>query len=169
MGRGRGQAPGVVWHWVSSLGVDTRGAGMRRHHDGACCQLRAGMGALPEALRRHSDGPTLAPIRCPCGANMHHQCLSNHLSQFYWNGVTDHTAKLVELDSGIRGDELIVTRKRLEHRRLSQGDGAILLWVPKSAVAKAETLRRNRWRCLVPFHPSVDARVSLSTLLCVAR
>lgn|SRR6266850_166659 len=84
------------------------------------------------------------------------------------HGVADHLADPFEMELSIRFYELVSFGKRLEHRAFPQGKTSILLRMAEAAIAETVELRRDRRRCLVPFHATVNTRIVLAAFLLMA-
>src|SRR5579859_2706204 len=83
--------------------------------------------------------------------------------------VPDQPTERLDLDLLTFGNEGVVARKGLDQRTFAQRNRAVLLGVTEASVAEAKKLRGDRRRRFVPFHTSVDRRISLARLPAMAR
>lgn len=89
---------------------------------------------------------------------------SNGSTEIDGNGISNEPSENGETRFTVFRYESIVAREALQNRGLPQRDGAILLRVTKSAIAKPITLSRHRRCGLVPCHSSIDTGISTSTV-----
>ena len=86
---------------------------------------------------------------------------SDYFTQSGWHGIADVRTNMLERDSPVLCHELVIGGKRLQRRRFTKGNCAVLIWMTESTVAKSEALGRERWRQGIPSHSAINARICL--------
>lgn len=97
------------------------------------------------------------------------QGLADRFSQLDRHRIADETTDSLTVNRLAAFDELVALRKALKDRAFPDRYRPALGRMTEPPVPEPKILRSDRGRGLIPLHATVDAGISLSSLLLVAR